>query len=60
VNVPPEDDAENLSPRRHHRRLAVANGFSVYADASVHENDRVGLERLSRADDGRPRPTPLP
>ncbi|MEW5738036.1 MAG: transposase [Myxococcota bacterium] len=56
-----------VQPRRHHRRVAVADGFSLYADTFVHEADRQGLERLcrygargplaeerlSRADDGR-------
>ena len=56
-----------VQPRRHHRRLAVAEGFSLHADTHVAENDRQGLERLcrygargplaeerlSRADDGR-------
>ncbi|MEW5738035.1 MAG: transposase [Myxococcota bacterium] len=56
-----------VQPRRHHRRVAVADGFSLHADTFVHEADRQGLERLcrsgargplaeerlSRADDGR-------
>ena len=38
-----------LPPSRHRRqRVAVAEGFSLHADTAVHENDRVGLERLCR------------
>jgi hypothetical protein len=37
-----------VQPRRHHRRLAVADGFSLHADTWVHANDRQGLERLCR------------
>ena len=37
-----------VQPRRHHRRLAVADGFSLHADTHVHAHDRQGLERLCR------------
>jgi hypothetical protein len=37
-----------VQPRKHHRRLAVAQGFSLHADTHVAENDRQGLERLCR------------
>ena len=37
-----------VRPRRHHRRLAVADGFSLHADTHVHAQDRQGLERLCR------------
>ena len=37
-----------VQPRKHHRRLAVADGFSLHADTWVGEADRPGLERLCR------------
>ena len=37
-----------VQPRKHHRRLAVVEGFSLHADTHVHANDRQGLERLVR------------
>ena len=37
-----------VSPRKHHRRLAVVDGFSLHADTFVHAADRQGLERLCR------------
>lgn len=37
-----------VSPKRHHRRLAVVDGFSLHADTFVAEADRQGLERLCR------------
>jgi hypothetical protein len=37
-----------VTPKKHHRRLAVADGFSLHADTWVHANDRQGLERLCR------------
>lgn len=37
-----------VQPRKHHRRLAVADGFSLHADTWVGAQDRQGLERLAR------------
>ena len=40
--------SEALLPNPRHRRLAVAQGFSLHANTAVHCNDRQGLERLAR------------
>jgi hypothetical protein len=40
--------ADARLPRALHRRVAVANGFSLHADTAVHGHDRQGLERLCR------------
>jgi hypothetical protein len=37
-----------VQPKKHHRRLAVVDGFSLHADTFVAEADRLGLERLCR------------
>jgi hypothetical protein len=37
-----------VQPRKHHRRLAVVDGFSLHADTFVAQADRHGLERLCR------------
>ncbi|WP_225888001.1 transposase [Myxococcus xanthus] len=34
-------------------RCALLEGFSLHANTHLHANDRQGLERLSRAEDGR-------
>jgi len=50
-SLPFAAEAQSLAavqPRKHHRRLAVADGFSLHADTWVHEGDRQGLERLCR------------
>jgi len=39
------DDVFDPNPRR---RCAFVRGFSLHADTRVHENDRLGLERLCR------------
>jgi hypothetical protein len=41
------DEAE-LAQKRHPRRVACLEGFSLHADTWVHQNDRQGLERLCR------------